>query len=107
MLLIQSIISYTAERPNEDEELTDARLWELARKITGADDLYTLAIAGLGINEDIVARHLSDKSDSIARASLGVLKDWRAKQSNYQVAYTNICDALRRAEMDSCIHEVL
>ena len=100
-------ISCITDKPNEEEKLTDARLWKLAQKITSAEDLYTLAISGLGVKEDTIAGHLRNNRDSIAMASLGVLKDWRGRQYNYQVAYTNICDALGKAEMDSCVHEIL
>ena len=88
-------------------ELTDARLWKLARKLTSTDDLYNLALVGLEMEEDCVAGHLKNKSDSIAMATYSVLKDWRIKQANRKVAYTKMYDALVNVEMGQFAYDAL
>ena len=85
-------------------ELTDDKLFNLSQNIISAEDLYKLAISGLGMTLDAVGVHVTN---SITIATINVLNDWRKSQPDHHVAYTNMCDALRKAERNSLIHEVL
>ena len=69
--------------------------------------MYYLAIVGLGVKDEAVDAHMRNKSDSITMAMYSVLKDWRIGQNNRFVAFTNMCDALRKADMESLIDDVL
>ena len=80
-------------------ELTDAKMWKLAQMFTSENDLYTLALLGLHLADDIVSQQLRDKGDSIVMATYSVLKVWRLKQTNLKVAYTKMCGALLSAKM--------
>ena len=88
---------------HERAELTDTRLWKLAKRILSAEDLLTLAIMGLHVEEDIIDRHLRDQSNSICIASFNVLKEWRISQPDRCIAYTNMCEALRKVGMNSYV----
>ena len=87
--------------------MTDARLFKLAQEIYSAEDLYYLAIIGLGIKDEAVAVHLKNHSEGFTMATYNVLKDWRKGQPNHQVAYVNMCDALRRVELTNFIETTL
>ena len=71
------------------------------------ENLYILAIAGLGIKDEVIERNLANNRGSIALGSYGVLKEWRASQSSYQVAYTKMSEALTLNGMNDCKFEAL
>ena len=90
-----------------DRELTDARLLKLSHKINREEELHTLVVGGLGMTFETVDIHLANKKDSITMATINVLKDWRKRQPDQPVAYRNMCDGLKKADMNSLIHEAL
>ena len=89
-IVIHLIISVN---PHEGKELNATRLWKLAKKITSAEELLTLAIEGLCVDEDNVDGHLNS-NNNIHIISYNVLRDWQKDQPNPKVAYTKLCDAL-------------
>ena len=82
---------------------------KLSKKFSSEDQLVTLAVIGLKMNEDTVAGILRDKFSEIHSAAKEVFKTWRASQDNHQVAYTNMCAALRNqhVRLNGYVHEVL
>ena len=95
MIQISLISSFIAKPYISDGDLTDAQLLKLSRRITTKDDLNTLAILGLDIENYVVDKHLG-KSESVPTAAHDVLKDWRKKQGSSREAYSNLVAALQR-----------
>ena len=89
--------------------MTMGMIIRLSKKFASADILETLAVIGLKINEDVVARILRNQSSEIHLAAKEVFKAWRASQENHYVAYTNMCAALRNrhVNLNGYVHEVL
>ena len=81
-----------------------AMIIKLSKKLSSEDDLSTLAVIGLGMEEHVVAGHLKIKSTDIHSAAKCVLKDWRNSQENPKVAYTNMCNALRHKDVKMAGH---
>ena len=83
-------------------------MWVLAKQISTPADLRTLGILGLGVSDPTIGKNLQN-TDDINEAAYQVLRTWRLNQDNWKVAYTNLCDALRKPNvgMVSFIEEVL
>ena len=67
-----------------------------------SDNLTTLAVLGLGMDESAVSGHITNNKD-IKMAALQTLKQWRASQTNHRVAYVNICEALKHKDIDMAL----
>ena len=89
-----------------DEGLTDARLLELSKQLF-KEDVMDLGIKGLGIPELTIERHFQNNPNNIQQAVYVNLRQWRRSQKNATVALENICKALRDADMQYYIDEVL
>ena len=98
-----TLVFMSSDETVEEKELNAARLWKLAQKITSAEELVTIAILGLGADDDLVDRHLKDNHDNIAMASKCVLKDWKQTQPNSHVAYINMCKALGKVNKNQYV----
>ena len=98
-----TLVFMSSDETVERKELNAARLWKLAQKITSAEELVTIAILGLGADDDLVDRHLRDSHDNIVMASWRVLKDWKQTQPNSHVAYLNMCKALEKVEKNQYV----
>ena len=94
--------------PSTDvQKLTDERLVKLSNRITEKGKFRTLGIIGLGISNSTVKRHL--QNTDITEAAFEMLDEWRDSQDNEEVAYTNVCKALKHDEvaMEFLIGQVL
>ena len=80
------------------DKLTYEKLLQLSENLN-KDQLRTLAIKGLKMAGDKIDPHLYDNSSDIKTAVYNFLKEWRDSQENEKSAYSNICEALERAEM--------
>ena len=74
-------------------------LGKLAWCMSNEGDLRALATPGLGVSEQIIDGHIHNEKD-IHIAALNVLKEWRKGQKNSKVAYTNLCEILRREDVN-------
>ena len=90
-----------------NEEVTPQRLYELSLRITKWTDLRILATNGLKVSEYKIDSICTDKRDSVNEAALEVLKTWLKKQKNRTEAYDNLCNALKKVEMDYYITDAL
>ena len=109
-LLFHCVLRHASEiLAGGDRELTMGMIIRLSKKFASPDELETLAVIGLNMNEDIVAGIMRNQSSDIHLAAKEVFKAWRASQENHQVAYTNMCAALRNrhVQLNGYIHEVL
>ena len=93
----------------ENQELTDAMIVKLARRISDPMDLISLVILGLDMKEEVLAHHLHDKKDNINMAAYEVFKTWKTSQPNRTVAFDKLCTALghKDVDMESFIGEIL
>ena len=82
----------------EAEQFTDVRLLKLSNRITDRLKLRSLAIIGLGKTIPEVERHM--QNTDITDAAYNILCEWRDSQENNEVAYKNICKALKNDEVD-------
>ena len=57
----------------------------------------------MGLNE--IDRHITNERD-ISTAAYHVLSNWRKSQENNTVAYKNLCDALKMANMELKIQDL-
>ena len=83
-------------------ELTDAMLLNLSRRISAPGQLRILATKGLNVKEYVLEKHLHNEKD-INEATVKVLKEWKVAQENSTVAYSRLCDILRKVKMSSFI----
>ena len=72
---------------------------KLSNKITRQSELKKLGTEGLRVNVNKIDRHITNNRD-ISSAAYDVLSDWRKSQENNTVAYKNICEALKMANME-------
>ena len=86
----------------------DAMIWKLSQKITRTDELRSLAIYGLKIEDPTINKNLHNEKD-ISEAAYQVLRQWRTSQTNDKVAYMNLCEALKDEDvnMEGHIQNVL
>ena len=77
-------------------ELTISMLLELSKKLTNPHDILSLAIRGLGIEQNIV--QIANSLD-FSLASYRILWRWMESQVNERIAYSNLCLALKSANM--------
>ena len=92
---------------NGEPVLTDEMVLNLSKRLIDTSDLLTLAITGLGVFGHIVDWHINKNRPDIVIAAREVLTDWIKIQPDRHVAYTEMCKALRAAEMPHYICEVL
>ena len=76
------------------QELTDAKLLLLAKKMTEKSKLLDLAVIGLGLNHDAVQTRVTNHKEDIIRAAHEVLRDWIHNELDRKVAYDKMCRAL-------------
>ena len=88
-------------------ELTDEMLETLSLYINSEADLRKLAIIGLNIEEIVVANSVKNHPNEFSVAVGSVLKTWRVKKENDKLAYTELCEALKKAEMLYYIEKAL
>ena len=50
---------------------------------------------------------ITNNSNDITMAAVCVLFGWKRSQINSQVAFREMCDALRKADMNSYVHDIL
>ena len=84
-------------------------LLKLSKKINQKIDILTLATIGLGMETHVVKGLLKDNQDEIHMAVHAVLEVWVRSQLDRKTAYANICNALRKKDvnMESFINEAL
>ena len=87
-------------------ELTDAMLLNISRRISSPGQLRTLATKGLNLKEHVLEKHLHNEKD-INEAAIKVLKEWKVGQENSTVAYSRLCEILRKVKISSLICEAL
>ena len=88
-------------------ELTEKCLHELSMRLTKEADIYSLAVDGLGMENHVVEKFLSDHKGDITTAAHRLLNKWLQTQPDRQTAYVNICRALKDAGMEFYIKDVL
>ena len=91
----------------EEKTLNAVRLWRLAKRITSPVELLTLALEGLNEEDFNVAGHLYNNRDAIRIAYFQVLQKFRNSQPSPLVAYTKMCEALRKVKLDHYIVSAL
>ena len=82
-------------------------LWNLAQKFHNESDLRTLALTGLKVEECKVSSSLTNHCRDINSAMYGLLRQWRDSQDNGRIAHKRLCEALRMAEKNILISQVL
>ena len=80
-----------------------AMLVRLSSKFTDEQELVMLAAIGLEMDDYVIERHLNDRPGDLKSAAYNILKEWRMKQKNNQVAYGTIVTALRKVDLENYI----
>ena len=96
---------FTAEK--EAFELTEKSLLLLSRRLTKEAEIHSLAVDGLEMKNHVIDKFLSDNKGDITTAAYKLLNEWFKNQSDRKTAYVNICRALKDAEMEFYIKDVL
>ena len=90
-----------------DAELTDSMLWNLAQQFTNSCQLRTLGQKLQKLDNSKIDTSLTNYGHDINAAAYDVLRKWRVSQDNDTVAYKDICEALKEAELNFFISKVL
>ena len=75
-------------------------LMKLSKKFSTNDEIYSLTLIGLRMNEDVVEGHLRNHREDIHGAVYKILKDWRNSQDDSKIAYQKLCAALRHDQVN-------
>ena len=75
-------------------------MWRLSKCITRETNLNDLALLGLGLSDDAVAKHIKNKKDEFNVAVYGVLKEWSDSKENKEDAYQILYEALGKDGVD-------
>ena len=86
---------------DEERELSTAILLKLSKFYHMDEDIYSLTLIGLEMNENVVEGHLRNKRDDIHSAVFQILRDWRKTQEDAKTAYENLCKALRHKDVNT------
>ena len=69
-------------------------MWKLSKCIVSQTNLNDLAILGLGLDHDVVVKHIKNKKDEFNVAVFEVLKEWSDSKENQEDAYGILYEAL-------------
>ena len=81
-------------------------LWSLAQQFTNSSQLCTLGLK-LKLGDSKIATSLTNYGHDINAVSYDVLRKWRDSQEDATTAYKKICEALRAAELNFFMSQVL
>ena len=86
--------------------LTGDKLFDLSEKITNQSSLGRLTIRGLGMQFHEVDKFIENYSNDITTAAYKLLTKWYTSQTNNVTALDNLCEALRKADLNALIDEL-
>ena len=84
---------------DSSEELTDTRLVKLSNTIATESELRMLGTQGLNVGLHEIDKQITNNRN-ISSAAYHVLYNWRKTQEDNTVAYKNLCDALKSANLE-------
>ena len=87
------------------EELTDAGLVNLSKRLAKREDIRKLATK-LSIDSYQVDTHFQNNPNDIGEAAYHILSGWRNTQDDNTIAHSNICNALQRVGLQRLINEL-
>ena len=100
-------IIHTSKFQNFGERtLTNDHIGEISKRLTNKNNLRDIAYK-LKVESYVVHEALNDNRDSMRNAAEEVLHKWLLKQNNLKEAYQKMYTALKEAEMNLIIGEVL
>ena len=73
---------------------------KLSRTITDIIKLRELAIVGLNLDASRVMKHINNKPSDIQPAAYDLLCEWIKSQLSSRIAFQNLCEALKRSDMN-------
>ena len=79
---------------------------KVADRITSESDLVHLGVTGLKVKYDRIKSTLTNYSKDIQSATHHVLFTWVKSQPNRVEAFEEICNGLRKCEMDLLVSEL-
>ena len=88
------------------DELDDAHVLELSRRITSESELLNLGINGLRLREYIIDAALFRHPKDIQDAAHYVLREWVKRQSNRVDAYHSLLKCLKQCEMNELARDL-
>ena len=85
---------------DKSPELTDIHVLKLSTKITSANELKNLTITGLNLDHSMVENHIINNPNDIQSAAYDLLNEWKKSQLSSRIAFQNLCEALKRSDMN-------
>ena len=90
---------------DEQDELTDEKLFNLSQQFTDYNHLLTLAVTGLRMSNPRVMKHINNHKDNITQVAHKLLIEWRNEQPNRRKARAEIVKALENSSLQLFITE--
>ena len=87
------------------KELTAPMVLSLSESLGNKDDLRKLALNGLNMEPHVLQKHITDSRERYTEAAYNLLEDWLKQQVSRRVAYSLLCQAIKKVELNFLIDE--